>query len=55
MSGFDLDPQSIEVPAGIFNHFRIQVAVSLLKLPYGGFRKGKRPLRNRFRSETVIG
>jgi hypothetical protein len=28
----------LEVPADILNHFWIQVAVSLLKSPYGGFR-----------------
>jgi hypothetical protein len=28
----------LEVPADILKHFWVQVAVSLLKLPYGGFR-----------------
>jgi hypothetical protein len=28
----------LEVPTGILNHFWVQVAVSLLKLPCGGFR-----------------
>jgi hypothetical protein len=28
----------LEVPADILNHFWIQVAVSLLKPPHGGFR-----------------
>ena len=28
----------LEAPTGFFNHFWIQVAVSLLKPPHGGFR-----------------
>jgi hypothetical protein len=37
-------------PTDFLNHFRIQVAVSLLKPPHGGFRS-ETPLRNRFGSE----
>jgi hypothetical protein len=38
--GCDVHP---EAPAGILNHFWIQVAVLLLKRPHGGFRRVKRP------------
>jgi hypothetical protein len=41
------------VPADILNHFWIQVAVLLLKLPPGGCSEVKRPLRNRFGSATI--
>jgi hypothetical protein len=38
----------------LIKYFWIQVAVSLLKPPHGAVSEVKRPLRNRFRSETVI-
>jgi hypothetical protein len=45
----------LEVTAEILNRFWIQVAVSLLYLqPHKAFSEAKRPLHNRFRSETVI-
>jgi hypothetical protein len=41
-------------PNGHFNHFWIQVTVSLLKRPHGGFRsKTAATARSRFRSEAV--